>query len=214
MPDAKAKLLIVDDEISIRTSLSCVLAEVGYQVRTAMDGISALIAMRQEIPEVLISDLNMPGMSGFELLGVVRRRYPNLKTIAMSGAFSGDEVPSGVAADAFYQKGSSVGSMLKMIENLPWHERMPFDGAAALPQALQALGGAGHAEDAITMAFCRECLRPLSQAFNEAILQKGESFCIDCGGLIQAAIAPPFDQELLRPIQQRQSFSMPSLRGA
>ena len=133
MPITKAKLLIVDDESSIRQSLSCLFAAIGYQVRTAEDGNSALIALGEEMAEVLISDLNMPGMSGFELLTQVRSQFPHLKTIAMSGAFQGDEVPSGVAADAFYQKGSSVGCMLKMIENLPWHERMPVERAGQRP---------------------------------------------------------------------------------
>jgi len=133
MPITKVKLLIVDDESSIRQSLSAVLGAIGYQVRTAEDGNSALTALCDEMAEILISDLNMPGMSGFELLTVVRSRFPHLRTIAMSGAFLGDEVPSGVAADAFYQKGSSMGSMLKVIENLPWHERMPVERAAPLP---------------------------------------------------------------------------------
>ena len=45
-------------------------------------------------------------MSGFELLMVVRNKFPAIKVIAMSGAFYGNEVPSGVLADAFHQKGS------------------------------------------------------------------------------------------------------------
>jgi CheY-like chemotaxis protein len=205
MQNAKAKLLIVDDESSILESLSRVLVGIGYQVRTAEDGISALIALSQETPEVLISDLNMPGMPGTELLAVVRRWYPNLKTIAMSGAFSGDEMPSGVAADAFYQKGSSVVSMLKIIENLPWHERMPLDRAMPLQQALRGLAGDGQAEEALTMVFCPVCLRPFSQAVNEAVLQRGEAFCVACGGLIQGAVKRSIDEESLRRIQQIQA---------
>jgi CheY-like chemotaxis protein len=118
MPDTKPTLLIVDDEPSIRTSLSLVLAEVGYSVRTAQDGFSALAEMRMELPDVLLSDLNMPGMSGFELLAVVKHRFPAMLTIAMSGAFQGNEVPSGVLADAFYQKGSSMGSLLMILSSL------------------------------------------------------------------------------------------------
>src|SRR5271168_3860996 len=104
MPEAKTSLVVVDDEISIRTSLSQILTETGYVVRSAADGFSALVEIRREVPEILISDLNMPGMSGPELLAVVRRRFPRIHVIAMSGAFPGSEVPSGVAADAYFQK--------------------------------------------------------------------------------------------------------------
>jgi CheY-like chemotaxis protein len=96
------KLLIVDDDPWIRASLSEVLPEVGFSVRSANDGFSALAEIRNEIPDILLSDLNMPGMSGFELLSVVHRRLPSIRAIAMSGAFSGNEVPSGVVADAYY----------------------------------------------------------------------------------------------------------------
>ncbi len=70
------------------------------------------------MPDIMLSDLNMPCMSGFELLSVVRHRLPSIRVIAMSGAFSGNEVPSGVAADAFYQKGSGIRALLKIIEGV------------------------------------------------------------------------------------------------
>src|ERR1700747_2682690 len=97
MPHAQAKLLIVDDDPSLRMSLSHIFTEWGYSVRSAEDGFSALFEIRQEIPDIILSDLNMPGMSGFEFLSVVRRRFPEIHVIAMSGAFSGDGVPPGVA---------------------------------------------------------------------------------------------------------------------
>ena len=115
--------MIVDDERSIRMTLSCVLGEIGYQVRTAEDGFTALVEIAKEAPEILLTDLNMAGMSGFELLATVRRQFPEIKTIAMSGAFSGNEVPSGVAADAFYGKGSSMVALVRLLDQLPGHER-------------------------------------------------------------------------------------------
>jgi DNA-binding NtrC family response regulator len=123
MPNSPATLLIVDDEPTIRESLSQVLTEIGYRVRSAEDGLSALREIVNEAPELLLSDLNMPGISGFELLSEVRRRFPAIRTIAMSGTFRGDEAPSGVAADGFYQKGSSVVALLRMMETLPQAER-------------------------------------------------------------------------------------------
>ena len=68
MPDLKASILIVEDEEPIRTSLAEILKVLGHRVRCAADGIAALVEINQEIPEILLSDLNMPGMSGFELL--------------------------------------------------------------------------------------------------------------------------------------------------
>jgi hypothetical protein len=54
---------------------------------------------------VIISDLNMPKMSGFEFLSVIRRRFPTISVIAISGAYDSRVVPTGVLADAFYAKG-------------------------------------------------------------------------------------------------------------
>lgn len=131
MPCTKEKMLIVDDEDSIRMTMSHALTEIGYSVRTAEDSFAALAEMRQETPDILVSDLNMPGMSGYELLSVVRHRFPAIQTVAMSGAFSGNEVPSGVVADAFYQKGSSLGALLMIMGALPRMERHPSHLSAA-----------------------------------------------------------------------------------
>src|SRR5512146_2055868 len=103
----KAHILVVDDEPRVRESLAGLLDAAGYDVSTAEHGFDALLQLRSAPPpDVIISDLNMPQMSGFELLSVVRRRFPNISVIAVSGAYeSGDCVPGGVIADAFYAKG-------------------------------------------------------------------------------------------------------------
>jgi CheY-like chemotaxis protein len=120
------KLLVVDDAAAIRSSISVLLTDIGYVVRIAADGFEALSAIRMDTPNILLSDLNMPGMSGFELLSVVRLRYPSIQVIAMSGSFSGEEVPSGVIADAFYQKGCSIRSLLRIIDSLSHQKLRPF----------------------------------------------------------------------------------------
>ena len=119
MLDTKTRVLVVDDEPLIRTTMSIVLTEIGYSVRSADDGFSALREIRHEMPYILLTDLNMPGMSGFELLSVVSRRFPAMHTIAMSGAYSGKEVPYGVIADSFYEKGKGIKTLLQIIETLP-----------------------------------------------------------------------------------------------
>jgi CheY-like chemotaxis protein len=115
MPNAEVKLLIVDDEVSIRTSLSELFSALGYCVRSAGDGRSALSEIQREIPEILLSDLNMPGMSGFEFLPMVRSLLPEIHVVAMSGAFSGTCVPPGIVADAFFAKGSDPAFLIKTV---------------------------------------------------------------------------------------------------
>jgi CheY-like chemotaxis protein len=131
MPSTKHSLLIVDDEPAIRMSMSLLLTEIGYDVRSAEDGLAALYEIGKLIPDILVSDLNMPRMSGFELLPVVRRRFPAIRLVAMSGAFSGNEVPSGVAADAFYEKGSDIRSLLEIVGGLTRPEELPANRPAS-----------------------------------------------------------------------------------
>jgi CheY-like chemotaxis protein len=99
------RILIVDDEPCLRDLGKMLLEAQGYEVRCAEDGFEGLAALKQSLPDIIISDLQMPNMNGFEFLSVVRRRFPIIPVIAMSGAFSGQAVPESVLADAFFQKG-------------------------------------------------------------------------------------------------------------
>lgn len=102
----KHHILVVDDEPVMRETMKILLTASGYEVSTAEHGFDALLQLKTLHPSVIISDLNMPQMSGFELLSIVRRRFPEIAVIAVSGAYeSGDLVPGGVIADAFYAKG-------------------------------------------------------------------------------------------------------------
>jgi DNA-binding NtrC family response regulator len=95
-------------------------------VRLAEDGFSALVEIGREIPDILLSDLNMPGISGFELLAAVRDRFPAIQVIAMSGDFSGVAIPPGVCAAPFYEKGSRLGYLLQIVEAMSNAKRPSF----------------------------------------------------------------------------------------
>jgi CheY-like chemotaxis protein len=200
---SKAKLLIVDDKPSIRTSLSLLLAEIGYSVRCAVEGFSALRELRNEIPDILLSDLNMPRMAGFELLRVVRRRFPSIQVIAMSGAFSGDEVPSGVAADAFYQKGSSIGALLRIIEHLQLMERRdPVSPRVAAPLLIQR-NSLNTLSEAFVMIPCPECLRTFFHQHDNSGSREQGAICSYCGNAIQYLVVEPPNHMPLQTIYQR-----------
>lgn len=111
------RLLLVDDDPILRHLLTTILTHSGYSVRSAQDGLTALAEMDIEVPDVLLTDLYMPGMSGFELLAVVENTFPEVYVIAMSSAFTGSTVPDGVAAHCFYEKASNVRHLLGLLED-------------------------------------------------------------------------------------------------
>jgi CheY-like chemotaxis protein len=208
MQNVQATLLIVDDEPSVRESLSYVLAEIGYRVRSAEDGFSALYEMRQEVPKLLLSDLNMPNMSGFELLSIVRRRYPGIQTIAMSGSFSGDEVPSGVAADGFYQKGSSIAALLWIITSLPHTDRLATrPSSSEVPDWIDRNAHEPLSDGHITIT-CPECMRSFPQAFQGNSLQQ-QTDCIYCERPISYALDQPENRMPLHGFQRETAASFP-----
>lgn len=204
MPNALATLLIVDDEPSIQESLSHVLTEIGYRVRSAEDGFAALREMRHEVPDLLLSDLNMPDMSGFELLSVVRRRFPAMRTIAMSGSFSGDEVPSGVIADAFYEKGSSIRSLLKIIEGLalPARVRTPAHKASVQAPLWIQRNWTDASGDPHVSIPCPECLRSFHQSVDGSQSLVREARCVHCLTSVYYAIVEPADRARV-PVSQK-----------
>jgi CheY-like chemotaxis protein len=76
----KEKLLLVDDEADFLDVLSEYLVDEGYTVSTALNAQEALALLAKETFDLLLSDINMPGMKGFELIKEARRLYPALKS--------------------------------------------------------------------------------------------------------------------------------------
>lgn len=212
MSPKETRLLIVEDDVSICESLSVILVESGYRVRSSADGFSALVEMRNEIPDILLSDLNMPGMSGYELLSVVRRRFPAIKVIAMSGVFSGDGVPPGVAADAFFEKGNNLESLLQIIEAMARSERQ-LDFQHSSPMAPIWIPRNGHdpSGEAYVVITCPECLRTFSQILDKAISSIRETSCVYCYSLIHYAIVQGADPVDPQAFQRKPGTGMPTL---
>ena len=156
MPTFRFRVLFVDDEPAVRTTGSAVLEAAGYEVLTAADGLEGLHALDDALPDLIISDLRMPNMSGFEFLAVVRNRFPQIPTIALSGEYVTDNIPDGLLADTFFQKGEySVPDLLvKVKELVRTAPERPVQGKRNTSPIWIALNGSGQ-----VIVTCPKCLR-------------------------------------------------------
>jgi CheY-like chemotaxis protein len=112
------RVLLVDDDPSIRELLSSRLEAAGFEARQAEDGIDGLVKLRDELPEVIISDIQMPRMSGIEFVSVVRHRFPSIPVIILSGS-SPVELPTQAEPDAWFEKGSlQIRELLQALHDL------------------------------------------------------------------------------------------------
>jgi len=213
MSGTRANLLIADDDTATRMLLSQIFAEETYSVRTAADGFSALVEIQRAVPEILISDLNMPGMSGFELLMVVRRRFPEIRVIAMSDEFSGDDIPSGVAADAFFQKGGGFGALSRILRSLPRPERMAQQPQAAPPPVWVSRYQRNSDGEGYVRIECPECMGTFPKALEGAIDPNGEVNCLYCGSAIRYAVVQPNQRAAVQALSlpRKRRHSAPAL---
>ena len=110
-------ILVVDDEPSIRDFLAWVLEDEGFRVTTAGDGREALAVAKEQPPDVVLTDLMMPVLNGYELIdGLRREQIPVRAVIAMSAVnVAADRTP---AADLFVSKPFEVEQILASVQAL------------------------------------------------------------------------------------------------
>ena len=121
MPDdRKTRILIIDDDIGFRALLRIHLTAAGYQVQVAEDGVTGGRALLAQTPDLIVSDLNMPFLDGFELLKLLRSdaETASLPVILLSARSDGDTMAKAVdlgAAD-FLTKPVTRDQLLESIE--------------------------------------------------------------------------------------------------
>lgn len=193
----KRKLLIVDDEPATRVLLSRIFTGMGLEVASAADGFAALRQMRKTVPDIILSDLNMPGMSGFELLSVVRRRLPEIFVIATSGAYTGSAVPQGIPADAFYEKATGLAALFKIMERVEAGSILLRDTEGPTPIWISVDKRQTPVDGYLPIA-CPECLRIFAYALASSTGMIHKDKCIFCRSEIHYAIV-----EVLAPVSER-----------
>ncbi len=83
--DKRRKVLVVDDQESMRILLQDLLEAIGYGVALAGGGQQALQLLSSDSFDLVLSDLNMPGMDGTALLKEIKKRYPELPVVIITG---------------------------------------------------------------------------------------------------------------------------------
>jgi two-component system, OmpR family, response regulator len=97
----RAKVLLVDDEIVFTTNMSKILSRRGYGVVAVNDGKSALEAFDEIEFDVVILDMKMPGMDGMTALREMKRRWPLVEVIILTGHGSVESGIQGMQLGAF-----------------------------------------------------------------------------------------------------------------
>ena len=128
-----AKVLVIDDAENVRTLIAIVLKPLGYDVLLADNGWTGLEQYRREHPDVIVLDVNMPGMSGIEVLKEIRSVDRTQPVIVVTG----DSTPKterevrALGASEFIIKGASVHSLGDTIKRLLRdHDRMTYPYAS------------------------------------------------------------------------------------
>jgi CheY-like chemotaxis protein len=82
--EGRPRILVVDDDAEAREMLEEFLAEEGYAVETAADGVTALDKLHVFSADVVVTDFEMPGMDGLELIRLIQSRYPGRPTLLVT----------------------------------------------------------------------------------------------------------------------------------
>jgi CheY-like chemotaxis protein len=128
LPEAPKRLLVVDDDASVREMLDRVLTGEGYSVRSAPDGESALAQARVSPVDLVLLDLALPPTDGWNVLERLRARHPALPVIIVTARCGEGEAANRAGADALLEKPLDYPTLLQTVaETLaaPMAPRLP-----------------------------------------------------------------------------------------
>lgn len=112
-----AKILVVDDDQSLRELLRLHLSNAGYEVQLADDGITAGYMVLQDPPDLIITDVRMPHMDGFEFVAALRsdKTVPPVPVIFLTSVTEGDQMGKELGAVGYLTKPVRADKLLDMV---------------------------------------------------------------------------------------------------
>jgi two-component system nitrogen regulation response regulator NtrX len=120
------RLLIVDDERGIRATLAGILGDEGYRPVTAATGSEALARIGEEVPDLVILDIWLPELDGVEVLAEIKRQWPDLPVVMISGHATIETAVKATKLGAydFIEKPLSLEKTLLVVERALEHARL------------------------------------------------------------------------------------------
>ena len=116
MQKPKATILVVEDNATMRDLLVDTLDAIGYRATEASDGSEALQKLKEQKFDLIITDIMMPGIDGVALLKKVRKDYPNLPVLFITGVAT-PEVVERASPDGFLAKPFRISHIEELIED-------------------------------------------------------------------------------------------------
>jgi CheY-like chemotaxis protein len=132
-------ILVVDDELDVRDSLKRVLDRAGYLVRTVANAVDAITELERSPADLVITDIIMPKLDGVQAIEMIRKAFPTIRIIAISGGGNfgiSAYKPAAITTTAYLASAQNAGAHLVLTK--------PFE-AVELIQAVEEVLGVGHA---------------------------------------------------------------------
>ena len=116
----KAVILVVEDDADLQIALCDTLALAGYSTETASDGVEALEVLRHKMVDMVITDIQMPGMDGHELLKQIKTQWQDLPVMLMTAYGSNDKKDEVVELGArhYVEKPFEMKSLRELVFNI------------------------------------------------------------------------------------------------
>jgi DNA-binding NtrC family response regulator len=121
-----ARILVVDDETAARSALTELLREEGFEVQSAGDGFKAIGRLDGWSPDIVITDLKMPGMDGIQLMEKMRERIPDVSVVVMTAFGTVESAVEAVkqGADDYLTKPLHLGQLLVVVDRVLGHRAL------------------------------------------------------------------------------------------
>ncbi len=145
MAESKGRILIVDDEANARAALSEILREEGYETETAADGFKALGKIGSFAPDLILTDLKMPGLDGIGLLKESRSASPTTVVVVMTAFGTIDSAVEAIkgGAENYLTKPLDPVTLVAVVERAMEKSRL-LEETALLRERLRERNAFGH----------------------------------------------------------------------